>query len=54
MGVYMYKVFDEPLDDKLTEKYNDGCTYIFHEENIVLEYGGGAVGPQCFETSKPE
>ena len=49
MGKYFYKVFDEILTSEQKEEYNDGCQYIFYKENIVLEYGGGAIGPQCFE-----
>ncbi len=52
MGMYSYKIFDKPLNDSLKSKYNDSCQYIFYKENIVLEYGGGAVGPQCFEDLK--
>jgi len=51
MGKYFYKIFENPLSDSLiNNKYNDGCTYIFYKDNIVLEYGGGAFGMQCFET----
>ena len=49
MGIYFYKVFKKPLSSKLIEEYNDGCNYIFYKENIVLEYGGGVIGTQCFE-----
>jgi len=49
MGKYSYKVFKKPLTDSLKNKYDDGCTYIFYKNNIVLEYGGGAIGSQCFE-----
>lgn len=49
MGMYFYKIFNQPLTDSLKNKYNDGCTYIYYKDNIVLEYGGGVVGPQCFE-----
>jgi hypothetical protein len=52
MGQYFYKVFAKPLADSLRNQYNDGCTHIFYKDNIVLEYGGGAIGPQCFETFK--
>jgi hypothetical protein len=52
MGKYSYKVFDQPLNDSLKKVYNDNCTYIFYKNNIVLEYGGGAIGRQCFESSK--
>jgi hypothetical protein len=48
MGMFFYKIFNEPLSDSLINEYNDGCMYIFYKENIVLEYGGGAIGPQCF------
>lgn len=49
MGKYSYKFFKNDLDKNEQKKYNDGCTYIFYERNIVLEYGGGAIGSQCFE-----
>ena len=49
MGKYSYKVFDKPLSKKEKEEYNNGCEYIFYKDNVVLEYGGGAIGPQCFE-----
>ncbi len=31
---------------------DNGCTYSFYKDNMVLEYGGGAIGPQCFEDFK--
>ncbi|WP_426277359.1 hypothetical protein ACN9MN_18155 [Chryseobacterium sp. S-02] len=49
LGKYSYKIFNHSLDQTEKEEYNNGCEYIFYEENIVLEYGGGATGPQCFE-----
>jgi hypothetical protein len=48
MGKYFYKVFDSNLDESQRGKYNDNCSFIFYKENIVLEYGGGAIGSQCF------
>ncbi|MBF9253173.1 hypothetical protein I2I11_07705 [Pontibacter sp. 172403-2] len=48
MGKYFYLVFNDNLAKNEIEKFNDGCAYIFYKNNIVLEYGGGAVGPQCF------
>ena len=48
MGKYSFKVFDHNLTEDQIKQYNDGCIYIFYKNNIVLEYGGGAVGPQCF------
>jgi hypothetical protein len=49
MGMYFYKIFDKPLTDSLKKEYDGGCTFIFYKENIVLEFGGGAIGQQCFE-----
>lgn len=49
MGKYSYKIFDNQLTENQKQKYNNGCEYIFYKDNIVLEYGGGAIGPQCFE-----
>lgn len=50
MGKYSYKFFEKDLNEKEQTEYNDGCYYIYYERNIVLEFGGGAVGQQCFET----
>ena len=48
MGMYSYDVFSKPIADSLKTHYNDSCTYILYNDKLVLEYGGGAVGPQCF------
>lgn len=48
MGKYYYKVFDHQLSKNEIEKHNDGCNFIYYKDSIVLKYGGGAVGPQCF------
>lgn len=50
MGKYSYKFFENDLTEKELSEYNDGCYYIYYERNIVLEFGGGAVGEQCFES----
>jgi len=49
MGKYSYKLFERTLSKTQEQEYNNGCEYIYYKENIVLEYGGGAFGPQCFE-----
>lgn len=49
MGKYYYKIFEKPLNEKNKIEYNNNCQYIFYKDNIVLEYGGGAIGSQCFE-----
>jgi len=48
MGMYSFNVFNHPIPDSLKANYNDSCTYILAGEKLVLEYAGGAVGPQCF------
>jgi len=48
LGMYFYNIFNQALSDSLKNKYNDGCRYIFYKDNVVLEFRGGAVGPQCF------
>ena len=48
MGVYFYDLFSKLIPDQAKEKYNNGCTYIIYSRVLVLEYGGGVVGPQCF------
>jgi hypothetical protein len=49
MGKYSYKFFKDNLNKEQQSEYNDGCFYIYYERNIVLEFGGGAIGQQCFE-----
>jgi hypothetical protein len=51
MGKYYYNLFDKSIPDSLKSKFNDGCTYILYKDKVVLEYGGGAIGPQCFPTN---
>lgn len=48
MGIFSYVIFDQNLSENKIEDYNDGCTYIFYKDNVVLEYSGGAIGMQCF------
>jgi hypothetical protein len=52
MGKYYYNIFAKPIGDNLIDKYNDSCTYILYNKYVVLEYGGGAIGPQCFPLTK--
>jgi hypothetical protein len=48
LGMYSYNLFDNPLTDSLKTQYNDSCRYVVFAPKLVLEYGGGAIGPQCF------
>ena len=48
MGKYSYVIFDISIPESLKATYNDSCIYILYNNNVALEYGGGAVGSQCF------
>jgi hypothetical protein len=52
MGMYSFNVFDKPIQDSQKANYNDSCTYIMVNDKLVLEYGGGAIGSQCFYNKK--
>jgi hypothetical protein len=52
MGMYSFNIFDKPIPDSLKTSYNDSCTYIMVNDKLVLEYGGGAIGSQCFYNKK--
>jgi hypothetical protein len=47
-GMYSYDLFSGAVPVNLKSKYNDSCTHIFYNDKVVFEYGGGAIGPQCF------
>ncbi|MHC8948880.1 hypothetical protein [Sphingobacterium hungaricum] len=49
MGMYSYKLFDKPLNQQQEERYDDRCQYIYYKDHVVLEYGSGAFGQECFE-----
>lgn len=46
MGMYSFNVFQKNETDR--SLFNDGCTYILVNYKLALEYGGGAIGRQCF------
>jgi|HubBroStandDraft_2_1064218.scaffolds.fasta_scaffold130411_3 hypothetical protein len=48
MGIYFYELFSKPIPDSLKDIYNNGCTDILYNPTVVLEYGGGVFGAQCF------
>ncbi|MFA7301960.1 MAG: hypothetical protein WC069_06640 [Candidatus Shapirobacteria bacterium] len=52
MGMYSFRIFDKSIPDSLRSIYNDSCTYILVNDRLVLEYGGGAFGNQCFYNKK--
>lgn len=46
MGMFSFNVFMKPETDR--SGFNDSCQYILVDKSLALEYGGGAIGPQCF------
>jgi hypothetical protein len=46
LGKYSFQFFARPATDSVKRQYCRSCTYIFYKPRVVLEYGGGAVGPQ--------
>lgn len=47
LSKFSYKIFDHNLSREEIEQYNS-CNYMFYRDNIVLEYGSGAIGSLCF------
>ncbi len=48
MGMYSYRLFSQPIPDSLKLKFNDGCSHILLNDKVILKYGSGAVGSDCF------
>lgn len=46
LGMYSFNVFQDFQTDR--SEYNNKCEYILVNRNLMLEYGGGTIGPQCF------
>ena len=46
LGMYSFNIFQEIQTDR--SAFKNRCEYILVNRNLMLEYGGGAVGPQCF------
>lgn len=46
MGMFSFNIFQEINTDR--SGYNNGCEYILVNRYFALQYGGGAIGAQCF------
>lgn len=46
LGMYSFNIFQDIQTDR--SEYSGKCEYIMIDRNLMLEYGGGAIGPQCF------
>ncbi|WP_374443820.1 hypothetical protein [Epilithonimonas sp.] len=50
LGMYSFNIFQNKESDRTL--YEDKCNFILVNRKLMLEYGGGAVGPQCFQNLK--
>ena len=48
MGMFIYNVFDHSITDSLKQYFKSNCQYKIFSDKLVLEYGSGAVGSDCF------
>lgn len=48
LGKYFYDLYATPISPDRMNSFNDSCRYVFQNDTLVFEYGGGAIGPQCF------
>lgn len=46
MGMFSFNIFQKANTNR--KEYNDGCEYILINKYLALQYGGGAIGNQCF------
>ncbi|MEJ5052541.1 hypothetical protein WH221_22130 [Chryseobacterium culicis] len=46
MGMFSFNIFQKANTNR--GEYNDGCQYILVNRYLALQYGGGAIGNQCF------
>jgi len=47
MSKYYYQIYDHPLSYELQQDNTNDCNLLFYKDNVVLEYGSGAVGSFC-------
>jgi hypothetical protein len=50
MGKYYYRIFDKPMSDSLVELYKRGCAFNYYNRQVTFEWGGGAIGGDCYPT----
>lgn len=50
MSKFDYIIFNESIaqNDSLMKIYDDKCMFIYYRDNVVLNYGSGAIGNSCF------
>ena len=47
-GMYSFNLFDKKPTAQKIDEFEAMCTHKYYRKNIMFEYGGGAIGPQCF------
>jgi len=47
-GKYGMLLAPKPFNAKEIAELSDDCHYIYYENYLILTYGGGATGPDCF------
>lgn len=48
LGKYNYLVFDKPMSDSLKTFYKNYCAYSFYDDRMVMMWGAGALGGDCY------
>ena len=48
MGMYSFLKYEKPINDSIAKMYKESCSYIVYNKNVIFEYGGGAIGSDCF------
>jgi hypothetical protein len=50
MGKYYYRIFDKPMSDSFVELYKKECAFSYYNRQVTFEWGGGAIGGNCYPT----
>lgn len=48
LGLYSYRIYNRPLKAEEKKEYIEDPMFIPYTDNVLLMYGGGAIGPQTF------
>ena len=53
-GMYSFVIYNRPMTPEEKKHYTDDPSFIPYKDNVVFEYGGGAIGPQAFSSDYKE
>ena len=48
LGLYSYRIYNRSLNAEEKKEYIEDPMFIPYTDNVLLKYGGGAIGPQSF------